>query len=478
MLKHEFIGWMTDYNDNPAVTYRKGTVIETKTYREFIGDIVNYAKYFATLNDQRFALLGDNSYYWFLCFYGGILAGKSMVLIDMLLPISEMETVLKNVDIEHVILSDEISEVKDDISNFDNDIKCSFWSEVKTECDSSDALRWLEENKDNPDGTIFALTSGTTGKAKAVMLGTDAFVYNNLHLASCLGGIRSDRVYSSLPMHHMYGINKTFAFFHKGLEICLGSMRTVVKDIKIFNPKLVLTVPTVVEHLDKKNAFVPSIETILVSGCKCEKKTQNLCDERNIFLQNIYGSSETAGGMALNMPGDDVDVLTVIPGREVLISDGEIVIKTNGRMIGYYNNESETFEKMHDGCVFTGDMGYLDESGKLHINGRKKDMISMANGDKLYCEETDEILSALEHISEAAVIYVDRKLIAVVVPEKNASETAIMNSIESYNNRQQMIRRMNGVWIRKEALPRTSTGKMQRMLLEKQYLEYLGNGKK
>ncbi|MBO4680102.1 MAG: hypothetical protein J5626_10595, partial [Lachnospiraceae bacterium] len=104
-----------------------------------------------------------------------------------------------------------------------------------------------------------------------------------------------------------------------------------------------------------------------------------------------------------------------------------------------------------------------------HINGRKKDMISMENGDKIYCEETDEILSSLHGVKEAAVLYENKKLVAVICPEKGISKEEILGEIELYNRTQQVIRRIGDVWIRKEALPRTVTGKMKRNELEKQY---------
>ncbi|MDD3142048.1 MAG: hypothetical protein PHX08_24220, partial [Lachnospiraceae bacterium] len=84
---------------------------------------------------------------------------------------------------------------------------------------------------------------------------------------------------------------------------------------------------------------------------------------------------------------------------------------------------------------------------------------------------TDEILSSLNGVKEAAVIYQDKKLIAVICPQNGVADYAIHSEIEKYNKKQQIIRRISEIWIRREPLPRTSTGKMKRQELQQEALE-------
>ena len=137
----------------------------------------------------------------------------------------------------------------------------------------------------------------------------------------------------------------------------------------------------------------------------------------------------------------------------------------------YYKDPEATAATLRDGTVHTGDMGYLDDQGRLHLIGRKKNMIVMENGEKVFCPDVDRELSALPGVKEAAVIYVDGRLIAVVALEKGATEEGILQSIATYNSLQPYYRRMRDTWIYGEKLPYTSSGKLHRSKLEREYPE-------
>ena len=468
-LRSELAEWRL-YGAEVALAYRLDNEVREVSYRELVNDIFALERKLRLDPEQRVAIIGENSVLWFCYFYACLLAGKQTLICDMLLPINEMATVLQSMGIEKVYLSPSLQGLDAEIEENVSTCRTAFFEDGFQENSGSDADTGVAQDSTTEEGEILCLTSGTTGKAKGVMIGMPAFVNNNVCLSGSICGGKGDVVYSPLPMHHMYGVNKTFAFLHLGARICLGSMRSVEKDIQVFGPNRLLIVPTVVEFLDKRNRLDCGIESIIVSGCKCEKKVESICERHGIFLQNIYGSSESAGGMALNVKGDAIDELTVIPGRDIRIADdGEILVETKWLMDGYYQDKSATERKMSGNVLYTEDMGYFDDEGRLHINGRKKDMIAMENGDKIYCEETDEILSSLAGVKEAAVIYVKQKLIAVVCAQAGATEEQIRESIAQYNHGQQVIRRISDVWIRKNSLPRTVTGKMKRAELTEAY---------
>ena len=111
----------------------------------------------------------------------------------------------------------------------------------------------------------------------------------------------------------------------------------------------------------------------------------------------------------------------------------------------------------------------MDENGKLHILGRKKNMIVMDNGEKVLCTDVDEALSALPAIADGAVIYKNKQLIAVVAPEKKVTEQQVEEAISEYNRMQPYYRRIKKIWIYGNALPYTSSGKLHRSRLEREY---------
>ena len=124
-----------------------------------------------------------------------------------------------------------------------------------------------------------------------------------------------------------------------------------------------------------------------------------------------YGLSECAPIVALNpntCPKDDAAGLPLF-NTDVKIVDknkegvGEIVTKGEHVMLGYYKDEKATKEVMKDGYFYTGDLGYLDEEGYVHITGRKKNVIITKNGKNVYPEEIEGLLNDLPYVKETMV---------------------------------------------------------------------------
>ncbi|MDA1090571.1 MAG: long-chain fatty acid--CoA ligase [Proteobacteria bacterium] len=134
-----------------------------------------------------------------------------------------------------------------------------------------------------------------------------------------------------------------------------------------------------------------------------------------------YGQTETSPSVSVNRPSD-MKLHTVGPpmkGVEVKIADdGEILVKGDLVMQGYWNNQEATRETIRDGWVFTGDIGIIDEDGHLQITDRKKDIIVMSGGDTLSPQRIEGILSLAPEIAQA-MVYGDKHphLVAVLVAD-------------------------------------------------------------
>jgi len=477
ILRKELLLLENKYADNTALIYAEADEKTEISFAQLVGGIFLEAEQLTREPYERVAVIGESSDLWMYYAYGNVLAGKQTLLCDMLLPINEMAEVLKTMEIEKVYLSRELTDLKEELEHNHVDVEIAFWErpDLSPQIMTQTLQKAQACGSDFAGGNFIVTTSGTTSKVKGVVLDPDALLQNNFGLSEVLQAKEGDRVYCPLPMHHAYGLDVTLAFLRAGSTLYLGNMRRVLRDLKTYEPNVLLVVPTVIGYLHKEKLLGGSLRYAIVAGGKCEKKLEDFCREQGVFLQNLYGSSEASGGMAINLPGDSVDELTPIPGRTIEIAeDGEILVHAEWFMKEYYKAPQMTYEKTHDNCLFTEDLGYFDERGKLHINGRKNGMIAMENGDKIYCEETDEILGAMEGVSEAAVIYVEKKLIAVICPQKGVPDEVILEDINQYNAGQQLIRRMSDTWIRKSPLPRTSTGKMKRNELTQQYRKRKG----
>ena len=125
-----------------------------------------------------------------------------------------------------------------------------------------------------------------------------------------------------------------------------------------------------------------------------------------------YGLTETSPVVSCN-PIDDIRVETVGPpfeGNQVKIADdGEILVKGENVMLGYWNNQEETNKVLIDGWLHTGDIGEIDSSdGYLKITDRKKDIIVSAGGDNISPAKIENMITNEEEIDQC-IVYGDKK---------------------------------------------------------------------
>lgn len=198
-----------------------------------------------------------------------------------------------------------------------------------------------------------------------------------------------------------------------------------------------------------------------------------------------YGLTETSPILAVNADYQQKtgSVGPAMPGTLLKIDSpdsdgvGEIIAKTESRMIGYYEDPEET-EKviLEDGWFATGDYGFVDEDGYLHITGRKKNVIVTKNGKNIFPEELEYLLNKSDYIKESVVWgkeipdSEDLLISAEIVIErdnlKGLSEEEIYEKIkeavESVNKSTTSYKRIKGFNLREEEFEKTSTRKIKR----------------
>jgi long-chain acyl-CoA synthetase len=312
---------------------------------------------------------------------------------------------------------------------------------------------------------VISYTSGTTGFSKGVMITHNSLAANVRYAQKNMPLESGDPVVSFLPLAHTFGCAFEFLFpFTFGCHITIltktPSPQILIQAFKEIKPRLILSVPLVVEKIYKKQLLsviskphmkillaIPGINKILFRKIR-EKLTETFGGrfkelviggaafnaDAEKFFKKIgfrftvgYGMTECGPLISyaswdttkLGASGRAVDTLEVtIDSPDPVNIVGEIILKGENVMTGYYKNEKATREMIDDkGWMHTGDLGLIDKEGNVFIKGRSKSMILGPSGQNIYPEEIEAVINNMDYIVESVVNSVDNKLIALVFPD-------------------------------------------------------------
>ncbi len=311
------------------------------------------------------------------------------------------------------------------------------------------------ENIEQTDTNILKMliyTSGTTGLAKGVML-TEHNLLSIVHWGLKHTTFR-DVGLSVLPYHHSYeAVAGILPAIHKHITLCINdSLKRVVRNLALFQPQCMYAVPALLEVLyrrmqasieekgkadtikkaiklsrflravgiDKRrqifselhNALGGKLEKIMVGGAPIRPEIIQFFDDIGIIVTNGYGITECSPLVSVNTDfvNDPETVGFPLPCVDILIDDpnedgeGEVCVKGDIVMLGYYKNPQATAEVFtSDGYFRTGDYGRMTKKGQLVITGRKKNMIILGNGKNIYPEELENYIGAIPYVIENIV---------------------------------------------------------------------------
>ena len=336
-------------------------------------------------------------------------------------------------------------------------------------------------------------TSGTTGNPKGVMLSHGGILSNCEGAQEILDSlIKIDKpvFLTWLPLSHSYEHTVQFVQITLGATIFYAeNLEKLLPNMSIAKPTIMTAVPRFYQNLyskislnfSKQRGFKKKlIETTIKLGTKklnkerfnfnekiidflCEllvrKKINNqfggklkafvsgggaLDQKIGEFLNSIglptlqgYGLTETSPVVSCNIPGK-IKIETVGPPfktNEVKIaSDGEILVKGENVMLGYWNMKNETNKIIKEGWLHTGDIGEITEDGNLKITDRKKEIIVNLGGDNISPSKIENLLCLNEKIKQS-FIYGDKKtyLVALIVSENEENKKEIENYLENLN---------------------------------------------
>lgn len=312
---------------------------------------------------------------------------------------------------------------------------------------------YMDVEIDPEEFKFLIFTSGTTSQAKGVMLCHRNLAENVNAVSKYVKIYERDRFFSVLPLHHTYesSIGALLPFANGSSVAICGGLRYIVPDMQEAKPTAMLAVPLLVESLYKKinqsieksgkaglvnsmlhltNALKSvgidikrkvfkeiydnlggNMRIIVSAAAPIDKKIGKWVQDIGIEFLQGYGLTETAPIAALT-PECDPRVGSVgLPVNCAQIKihnpnengEGEIWIKSQTLMLGYYEDEEATKEVVHDGWFNSGDIGYQDKDGYVYVTGRSKNVIVTQNGKNIYPEEIELLLSKIPEIQECMV---------------------------------------------------------------------------
>jgi long-chain acyl-CoA synthetase len=312
---------------------------------------------------------------------------------------------------------------------------------------------------------VVSYTSGTTGFSKGVMIPHNSLSANIRFAQNHMPLKPGDQIVSFLPLAHTYGCAFEFLFpFTIGCHITIltktPSPQIVVQAFKEIRPRLILSVPLVIEKIFKKQLLPvinkPSMKFLLaIPGVNIilhKKIREKLVDtfggnfheiviggaafnaDAEKFFRKIrfqftvgygmtecgplisYSSWKTTKLGASGKPVDTLEVTIDSPDPENIV--GEIIVRGDNVMTGYYKNPKATSEIIDDeGWMHTGDLGIIDREKNIFIKGRSKSMILGPSGKNIYPEEIEAIINNMDYVVESLVISENNKLVALVYPD-------------------------------------------------------------
>ncbi len=314
-------------------------------------------------------------------------------------------------------------------------------------------------------------TSGTTGFSKGVMLTGNNLAGNIVYGINSQLHRRGTRCVSFLPLAHAYGcafdmLTPLAVGSHITLLGRIPAPKVIVKAMQEIRPHLVICVPLVLEkiyskmivpmisktklrwalavpYLDRKiyeqirkrlvEAFGGNFEEVIVGGAPFNAEVEEFLYKIKFPFTVGYGMTEGAP-LVSHTPWREFVLHSagrVLPGImecKILSDDpenipGEICIKGENVMKGYFHNTEATDKVLHDdGWLHTGDMGTLSADGTIFIRGRLKTMLLSSNGQNIYPEEIEAKLNNMLYVSESLVVDRDHKLVALVYPDYDSMD--------------------------------------------------------
>ncbi len=416
--------------------------------------------------NKRIAIVGRNRYEWVITHLANLLGGIVSIPLDKELQVDELESCLARSKADVLVFDEKyvenIKEIqergKTNVKNYicmskeEGYISIPELKEQGKEKIEQGNKEYIEAQIDSYKMNILLFTSGTTAQSKAVMLSQNN-IASNVYSMQLVEDIRKEDVnIAFLPFHHIFGSTCLIVMLAFGVTTVFpDGLRYIAQNLKEYKVSVFVGVPLLVEaiykkieqginkkgktkivnlakkisnillklHIDiRKKLFKEILDElggnlrfVISGGAPLDKKVAQGFNELGIKVVQGYGLTETSPVIAaenckkvkygsIGFAMENVELELVNQDEQGV---GEIRIKGPNIMLGYYENEEATNQVLKDGWFYTGDLAYFDKEGYLFLTGRKKDMIVLKNGKKVFPEEIETLINRLEEVQECLV---------------------------------------------------------------------------
>jgi len=469
--------------DIPAFSDYNGDTVSYREAGEYIYWFHQLFKFHDVRKGDKIALIGKNSKNWAIIYMSVITYGGVMVpLLPDFTP-QDLANLIDHSDSVLLFVADSILKTMDTsglkklrgiylVENFSSAIESDIEEKSSFKKSKEDILPKNFSFKDldfyptkNSELALISYTSGTTGFSKGVMLPHNSLMANILYAQRNMPLQPQDKIVSFLPLAHSYGMAFEFLF-----PVTLGchiifltktpSPQIITEAFQKIRPRLILSVPLVIEKIYKKRiipklsenpaktllkipllnnivykkirkslfeSFGGNFKEIVIGGAPFNPDAEDLFKRIKIPFSVGYGMTECGPLISyagwdkakLRSAGKIVDTLEIkIDSEDPYNVDGEIQVRGENVMLGYYKNEAATREMLDsEGWLHTGDLGIIDKDNFIFIRGRSKSMLLGSSGQNIFPEEIEAKINNLPFVVESLVIQEGSKLVALIVPD-------------------------------------------------------------
>ena len=518
--------YSTTFFENRPMSEMLGTDLKY-TYRSFkhqCDDLSRQLSRYGIGAGDRVAILSQNTPNWTVAMFSLVAFGRVMVPILPDSSENEVTNILTHSGCKAIYVSKRfLSKVSPEImSGMKLVIDIEDFSIISRDDDAFTCDGRTSVPQPDDLATII-YTSGTTGNAKGVMLSHRNLCANIIIASKAQKTNEKDVWLSILPMAHTYEMSLGLLYpMYAGARVVYlpkpPTASVLVTALKKVRPTIMLSVPLIIEKMYKasilptiqksrvlkwmhrnmamvlywfvglrlKTTFGGRIKFFGIGGAKLNPVVEKFLKKARFNYAIGYGMTEcaplictagvkqthvgTTGGAAY---GVDVKLINVNPET----GEGEIVVKGDNVMLGYYRDPARTKEVFtEDGWFRTNDLASVDEKGRYSIKGRLNNMILGPSGENIYPEEIEKVINDIEGVDESLVVERDGKLVALVQLNKNvldwdqesedrlfekleSRKKAILNYVNKKVNRSSKVAEVEVV---KEPFEKTATQKIRR----------------
>ena len=478
-LYQDVIQMESEYSDRVAIRYydESAGAVREVCYREYAADIRRQVgllqRSLPELRGTHIGLLAHSSYAYTVSLFACILAGAVAVPLNPQKSWSELQEDIALADVNCILTDGSYEERVPEFSAFSGQLldiqgfsSCTEGAELQ-ECADRNAL------------ALILFTSDTSGKSKAVMLSQrNLFAPMKLYtdpfdsMRDQMGWAEDYQLssFNVLPMFHIMALTSLISWSISGnaVNLCCD-LRRFYRDLRLMDSDVMAVVPTLLRSIHHdvmkgKRARLGKLKLLTCGAAACDPKMLTDLIGSGFTVIQMYGLTETVGDGAWNAAQDPQHLLSVglrDPDAEYRLEDGELCMKGDMIMMGYYKNPEATAQALKDGWFHTGDLARIDEDGYIYLTGRKNSLMILPSGENVSPEELETLIEPLAGVSEVLVCQKEDKICAKIYAE-TSRQSEIRRQITALNRSLPYFKRISAVEFVPDPLPRNALGKLYR----------------